>query len=109
MPFCCDVVLYLIVAYVQPIMCLFQVFTYLLGFDFGARQNGERVDSVELPPWSNGNARTFILVHRQALESDYVRENLMHWIDLVFGYKQTGKAAVDAINVFHPAVSIHVN
>lgn len=40
---------------------------------------------------------------RQILESEFVRENLPHWIDLVFGFKQTGKEAVDAINVFHPA------
>lgn len=75
------------------------------GFNFGVRQNGAIVDDVELPPWAKGDARRFILIHRQALESDYVTENLPHWIDLVFGYKQTGKAAVDAINVFHPAVS----
>lgn len=77
---------------------------HFLGFDFGIRQNGERVDDVELPPWSGGDPRRFVLIHRQALESDEVTENLPHWIDLVFGYKQTGKAAVDAINVFHPAV-----
>lgn len=71
------------------------------------RQNGDRVDDVILPPWSGGDARRFILIHRQALESDAVTENLPHWIDLVFGYKQTGKAAVDAINVFHPAVGYY--
>lgn len=73
------------------------------GFDFGVRQSGERVDSVQLPPWSLNDPRLFVLIHRQALESAYVRENLPHWIDLVFGYKQSGKAAVDSINVFHPA------
>ena len=43
--------------------------------------------------------------YSQALESDFVSRNLHEWIDLVFGFKQTGKAAVQAINVFHPAVS----
>jgi len=71
------------------------------------RQNGERVDDVHLPPWCrSADARRFILIHRQVLESEFVTENLPHWIDLVFGYKQTGKAAVEAINVFHPAVSL---
>ncbi|XP_034250095.1 lysosomal-trafficking regulator isoform X2 [Thrips palmi] len=73
------------------------------GFDFGVRQSGERVDSVQLPPYCLNNPRLFVLIHRQALESAHVRENIPHWIDLVFGYKQSGKAAVDAINVFHPA------
>ncbi|CAB3359283.1 Hypothetical predicted protein [Cloeon dipterum] len=79
-----------------------EIFQNFEGFDFGCRQNNKRVHDVELPPWCNGDPRFFVLAHRQAIESDYVRENLPHWIDLVFGYKQTGKAAIDAINVYHP-------
>nr|XP_056708316.1 lysosomal-trafficking regulator isoform X1 [Euleptes europaea] len=73
------------------------------GFDFGVRQNGERVNHVNLPPWARNDPRLFILIHRQALESDHVSQTICHWIDLVFGYKQKGKASVQAINVFHPA------
>ena len=60
---------------------------------------------VTLPGWSGQDPRLFVLVHRQALESDYVTQHLAAWIDLVFGFKQQGKAAIDAVNVFHPAVS----
>jgi len=40
----------------------------------------------------------FISKLRQALESDYVSNNLHHWIDLIFGYKQNGTEAIKANN-----------
>ena len=38
---------------------------------------------------------------RQALESEHVSAHLHEWIDLIFGAKQRGPAAVAALNVFH--------
>ncbi|XP_055601256.1 WD repeat and FYVE domain-containing protein 3 [Uranotaenia lowii] len=70
-------------------------------FDFGVKQNGDILNNVVLPPWAKGDPREFIRVHREALESDYVSQNLHMWIDLIFGYKQRGHAAVEASNVFH--------
>ncbi|XP_074576461.1 protein SPIRRIG-like isoform X2 [Curcuma longa] len=69
--------------------------------DLGEKQSGEKVGDVVLPPWAEGSPREFIRKHREALESDYVSENLHHWIDLIFGYKQRGKAAEEATNVFY--------
>ncbi len=63
------------------------------------------VNHVNLPPWAKGSARLFTQIHRQALESDCVSEHLHAWVDLVFGVKQQGSLAVEAVNVFHPAVS----
>lgn len=69
--------------------------------DLGEKQSGEKVGDVMLPPWAKGSARVFISKHREALESDFVSENLHHWIDLIFGYKQRGKAAEESVNVFY--------
>ncbi|KAF8386740.1 hypothetical protein PRIPAC_75882 [Pristionchus pacificus] len=72
--------------------------------ELGTRQGGERVGDVKLPSWTPpNNPRLFILIHRQALESSHVTNHIHHWIDLIFGYKQQGPAALKALNVFHPA------
>lgn len=70
-------------------------------YDLGLKQNGMKLDDVILPPWAKSDPREFIRLHRCALESDYVSAHLHEWIDLIFGYKQQGQAAVDAVNVFH--------
>ena len=70
-------------------------------YDFGSRQGGAAIDSVELPPWAKGDPKIFIARHREALESEHVSRHLHQWIDLVFGQKQRGEAALEATNVFH--------
>ncbi|GAB6029770.1 Neurobeachin-like protein 1 [Chamberlinius hualienensis] len=71
------------------------------GFDLGRLQiSKEMINDVVLPLWAN-DLYDFIFKHRKALESDYVSSHLHEWIDLIFGYKQKGPAAVDALNVFY--------
>ena len=43
-------------------------------------------------------AQDFTKKCREALECSYVSENIHHWIDLVFGYKQRGEEAWKANN-----------
>ncbi|XP_055544656.1 neurobeachin-like protein 1 isoform X1 [Wyeomyia smithii] len=69
--------------------------------DLGVLQTTkERVNDVVLPTWAK-SAEDFIAIHRRALESEYVSQNLHHWIDLIFGCKQKGPKAVEALNVFY--------
>ncbi|XP_042508929.1 BEACH domain-containing protein B-like isoform X1 [Macadamia integrifolia] len=70
-------------------------------YHLGVKQDGEPIADVCLPPWAKGSHEEFINKNREALESEYVSSNLHHWIDLVFGYKQRGKPAVEAANVFY--------
>jgi factor associated with neutral sphingomyelinase activation len=66
----------------------------------GTRQSGRPVGDVELPPWAGGSPEAFLRLQRAALEAPCASANLHHWVDLVFGAKQAGAAAVEADNVF---------
>ncbi|KAJ9074230.1 hypothetical protein DSO57_1008753 [Entomophthora muscae] len=69
-------------------------------FDLGCTQDGAPLNDVGLPPWAE-SPEHFIRLHREALESEYVSQSLHHWIDLIFGFKQTGPEAVKALNLFY--------
>ncbi|KAI0191931.1 beige/BEACH domain-containing protein [Astrocystis sublimbata] len=87
---------------IPEFFCLPEFLTNVNGYNFGTRQGaGGQVNDVILPPWAKGDPKIFIAKHREALESPYVSQNLHQWIDLVFGYKQRGEAAIENLNVFH--------
>ncbi|EFA75292.1 BEACH domain-containing protein [Heterostelium album PN500] len=69
-------------------------------FNFGVKQNGVPIGDVVLPPWA-ATPHDFVRINREALESEYVSMHLHEWIDLIFGVKQRGRAAIDAYNVFY--------
>ncbi|CAK6951548.1 WD repeat- and FYVE domain-containing protein 4 [Scomber scombrus] len=68
----------------------------------GCMEDGTSLGDVELPPWAKDDPQEFIRVQREALESDYVSSHLHLWIDLIFGHRQQGPAAVESLNTFHP-------
>ncbi|KPI85490.1 hypothetical protein ABL78_5451 [Leptomonas seymouri] len=68
----------------------------------GTRSDGETLDDVVLPPWCGGSAFGFVYMNALSLESEVVSRQLHRWIDLIFGYRQVGLAAVEATNVFSP-------
>lgn len=84
-------------------------------FNFGAKQTGEAIGDVVLPPWAKGDPVEFVRINALALgstelslstlisflESDHVSAHLHEWIDLIFGFKQRGEEAEEANNVFH--------
>ena len=67
----------------------------------GKTQEGVLVNDVELPEWCQGDPYRYVVQLRRAFESDYVSQNLQHWLDLIFGYRQTGREAEKALNVFY--------
>lgn len=65
--------------------------------NFGVQQNSRRVNHVELPEGCS-NAYEFVETHREALEGEYVSENLNKWVDNIFGYRNSGKEADANLN-----------
>uniref|UniRef100_A0A453S6L9 Inactive serine/threonine-protein kinase lvsG n=1 Tax=Aegilops tauschii subsp. strangulata TaxID=200361 RepID=A0A453S6L9_AEGTS len=59
------------------------------------------MSNLALPSWVT-SSEEFICLHRDALESDRVSQQLHHWIDITFGYKLAGEASVEAKNVMLP-------
>jgi hypothetical protein len=61
---------------------------------------------VKIFPFASIGPQDFVRKLRDALESDHVSRMLHHWIDLIFGYKQTGSEAEKADNCKHFNINV---
>ncbi|OMJ79422.1 hypothetical protein SteCoe_20577 [Stentor coeruleus] len=66
---------------------------------FGCTQSKKTITHVEYPKWATSNW-DFLKKHRLVLESPQISSELNQWIDLIFGYKQFGIQAKEALNIF---------
>ena len=57
------------------------------------------VDTLRMPPYAM-NAFDLVRIMREELESKYVRENILKWLDLIFGVDQRKP---EKYNLFFPA------
>ncbi|PNX95558.1 putative inactive serine threonine-protein kinase LVSG-like protein [Trifolium pratense] len=62
------------------------------------RSINDGMADLAIPSWAE-SPEDFIKLHRDALESNRVSFQLHHWIDIIFGYKMSGQAAIVAKNV----------
>ncbi|OVA13544.1 BEACH domain [Macleaya cordata] len=60
------------------------------------------MSDLAVPSWASSPGE-FIKLHRDALESSRVSRQIHHWIDITFGYKMSGQAAITAKNVMLPS------
>ena len=83
---------------IPEFFCLPIMFENPNNLQLGERTDGLPLEKVKMPKWGT-NPQSFVWYMRNALES---ANNINEWIDLIFGYKQRGQAAIDAINCFQP-------
>ena len=77
-----------------------EIYHNINNFNMGIRRNKVKVNDVECPLWSGNDPYKLVAYLNLAFESDFVSSNIGGWIDLVFGFKQRGKEALNNNNVY---------
>ena len=78
-----------------------EMFRNINKLNMGKLESGEEVNDVKTP--CHDNPYDFIMTMRSVLENNKLSKTIQNWIDLIFGYKASGKEAENAYNLFTEA------
>ena len=72
-------------------------FFYMPDFLGTLQTDGTYSETVGLPPWAKDPIE-FVYLHRKALESEYVSNNLHKWIDMIWGSANKGTQSINKLS-----------
>ena len=78
-----------------------ELFLNINDIKLGYKENESMVYNVITP--CNNNAFSFVEIMKRIFENDRISKYLNNWVDLIFGYKNKGKEAENAKNVYTEA------
>ena len=81
--------------------CFPEMFFNINDLNLGIKDNGDIVNDVITP--CRNNPYEFTVLMRNILENDVISGCINKWIDIIFGYKNKGKEAEEALNLFTEA------
>ena len=83
-----------------------EIFNNINELNLGYLKENNKINNVLLPKWCNNNPFIFISIYREILE--LIKDEIVDWVNLIFGIDSRGENAKNKKNLFAPYSYINI-